>query len=173
MKTGCLYTVGYGSTGDLQGPELRLVSMVWGEVVSMTMSAVPLACTCRQLQVSLLPEKDSPRIFEKDFSKTCGTLLEAHLFASILFSSFLVQQILCKPKWSEWLPDNGNMLHFYYLLQRYIMQQRPSHICITCLLTLHHQWEWRLLTTLMSALAQFFSPGVLWKSGRSVYLVEY
>ena len=106
VKTGCLYTVGYGSMGDLQGPELCPGSPVGWEVMGMQISAVPLACSWRWLEmrhrsVTVLPEKDS---FLQDLWAVWTASLGIS-FSSILLFSFLVQQLLCRPKWSEWLPE--------------------------------------------------------------------
>lgn len=175
MMTGFLCTVGYGSIGDLQGPGLHPGSLVSWEVVGMSGSAVSLACRWRWPEkrhrcVTVLSEKDS---FLQDLWAMWSTSWSTS-FPSIFLFSFSAQQLLCRPKWSEWLPETTVIsFPFTNCWEAHYPQQRSSNIWVTCLLTLHHQWELTSLITLMYIHSWFFSPDVLWKSGNSVYLAWY
>lgn len=106
MVTVFLCTVGYGSRGDLQGPGLHPGSLVGWEVVGKSVSTVSLACSWRWSEkrhrcVTVLSEKDT---FLQDLWAVWATSWSTSSPSIFLFS-FLAQQLLCRPKWSEWLPE--------------------------------------------------------------------
>lgn len=95
-------SVEYRSTGDLQGPEQGLGSLVgWEAVGTPTSAAGPLPrgwgrLEMRHRSVTVLPEKGLG---------TLRTAAGGTALTSVLFFSLLGQQLLCGPNQSERLPE--------------------------------------------------------------------